>query len=105
MYTHARIPPADDICEPLPCIHQFDKEALQGGVNRAGTKEQIQAVMDAVLMPLGCAGTKQQIQAVVDAELIPPLVAMLGEAEFDIKKEAAWAISNATSGGRCAPHK
>ena len=25
---------------------------------------------------------------------------MLGEAEFDIKKEAAWAISNATSGGR-----
>ena len=29
-----------------------------------------------------------------------PLVHMLGEAEFDIKKEAAWAISNATSGGR-----
>ena len=28
---------------------------------------------------------------------------MLGEAEFDIKKEAAWAISNATSGGRRAP--
>ncbi len=25
---------------------------------------------------------------------------MLSEAEFDIKKEAAWAISNATSGGR-----
>ena len=39
----------------------------------------------------------------IDAELIPPLVAMLGEAEFDIKKEAAWAISNATSGGRRAP--
>lgn len=38
----------------------------------------------------------------VEAELIPPLVAMLGEAEFDIKKEAAWAISNATSGGRRA---
>ena len=51
----------------------------------------------------GCAGTKEQIQAVIDAELIPPLVAMLGEAEFDIKKEAAWAISNATSGGRRVP--
>ena len=46
-------------------------------------------------------GTKDQIQAVIEAELIPPMVAMLSEAEFDIKKEAAWAISNATSGGRC----
>ena len=34
------------------------------------------------------------------AELVVPLVHMLSEAEFDIKKEAAWAISNATSGGR-----
>lgn len=40
------------------------------------------------------------MQAVIDADLILPLVHMLGEAEFDIKKEAAWAISNATSGGR-----
>ncbi len=32
--------------------------------------------------------------------LVVPLVHMLSEAEFDIKKEAAWAISNATSGGR-----
>lgn len=38
-------------------------------------------------------------QAVVDANLIPPLVYLLGKAEFEIKKEAAWAISNATSGG------
>ena len=28
-----------------------------------------------------------------------PLVDLLANAEFDIKKEAAWAISNATSGG------
>ena len=34
------------------------------------------------------------------ADLVVPLVHMLSEAEFDIKKEAAWAISNATSGGR-----
>lgn len=39
------------------------------------------------------------LQAVIDANIIPPLVALLGNAEFDIKKEAAWAISNATSGG------
>ena len=39
------------------------------------------------------------LQAVIDANIIPPLVSLLGTAEFDIKKEAAWAISNATSGG------
>lgn len=38
-------------------------------------------------------------QAVIDAGLIGPLVNLLQTAEFDIKKEAAWAISNATSGG------
>jgi hypothetical protein len=38
-------------------------------------------------------------QTVVDAGIIPPLIHLLATAEFDIKKEAAWAISNATSGG------
>lgn len=40
-----------------------------------------------------------ELQAVIDAGLIGPLVNLLQTAEFDIKKEAAWAISNATSGG------
>lgn len=35
----------------------------------------------------------------IDSNIIPPLVSLLSHAEFDIKKEAAWAISNATSGG------
>lgn len=39
------------------------------------------------------------MQSVIDASLIGPLVNLLQNAEFDIKKEAAWAISNATSGG------
>ena len=34
-----------------------------------------------------------------DANLIVPLIRMLATAEYDIKKEAAWALSNATSGG------
>jgi hypothetical protein len=38
-------------------------------------------------------------QAVIEANLIGPLVHLLQNAEFDIKKESAWAISNATSGG------
>jgi importin subunit alpha-1 len=39
------------------------------------------------------------LQAVIEANIIVPLVHLLQNAEFDIKKEAAWAISNATSGG------
>lgn len=39
------------------------------------------------------------LQTVVEADLIAPLVTLLQNAEFDVKKEAAWAISNATSGG------
>lgn len=38
-------------------------------------------------------------QCVIEAGLIGPLVNLLQTAEFDIKKEAAWALSNATSGG------
>ncbi|WMV12147.1 hypothetical protein MTR67_005532 [Solanum verrucosum] len=37
--------------------------------------------------------------AVIEANIILPMVHLLQNAEFDIKKEAAWAISNATSGG------
>lgn len=39
------------------------------------------------------------LQAVIEASIIAPLVNLLQNAEFDIRKEAAWAISNATSGG------
>lgn len=39
------------------------------------------------------------LQAVIEANIIAPLVNLLQNAEFDIRKEAAWAISNATSGG------
>jgi len=45
------------------------------------------------------AGNKSQIQAIIDANIIPHLIALLGTSDFDIKKEVAWALSNATSGG------
>lgn len=41
----------------------------------------------------------KNMQAVIQAGIIQPLVLLLQNAEFEIKKEAAWAISNATSGG------
>jgi importin subunit alpha-6/7 len=36
---------------------------------------------------------------VVDAGVISPLIPILKTSEDDIRKEAAWAISNAASGG------
>lgn len=36
---------------------------------------------------------------VIDANLLPPLINILQVAEFRTRKEAAWAITNATSGG------
>ena len=39
------------------------------------------------------------LQAVIDAQIIPLVIHLLQTAEFDIQKEAAWAISNATNGG------
>jgi importin subunit alpha-6/7 len=50
-------------------------------------------------LKLCAAGNKEQIQAVIENNIIPPLIQLLSNAEFDIRKEAAWAISNATSGG------
>ncbi|RZC76450.1 hypothetical protein C5167_000541 [Papaver somniferum] len=44
-------------------------------------------------------GDDRQTQSVTVADIIDPLIHLLQNAEFDIKKEAAWAISNATSGG------
>ena len=45
------------------------------------------------------AGTKKQIDTVIQANIIPSLINLLNEAPFVIRKEAAWAIVNATSGG------
>ncbi|TRM60263.1 armadillo-type protein [Schizophyllum amplum] len=48
-------------------------------------------------------GSPPQIQAVIDANIIPPLINILSNADFKTRKEACWAISNATSGGLQEP--
>ena len=35
----------------------------------------------------------------IDANIIPALIDVMGRAEFKTRKEAAWAITNAVSGG------
>lgn len=39
------------------------------------------------------------LQAVLDANIFPILIELMNKAEFKTRKEAAWAITNATSGG------
>jgi importin subunit alpha-1 len=36
---------------------------------------------------------------VISANVFPRLIQLLSSSDFDIQKEAAWAVSNATSGG------
>ena len=43
------------------------------------------------------AGTAAQVQALIDANLIPTLLKMLSTEEYKVKKEAAWAINNLAS--------
>lgn len=45
------------------------------------------------------AGSMYQIEAVLKANIVPRLIKLLRSDQWDIQKEAAWAISNATSGG------
>lgn len=41
----------------------------------------------------------QQIQAIIDANIFPTLINILRTAEYKTRKEAAWAVTNSTSGG------
>ena len=45
------------------------------------------------------AGTEKQIDSVINSNIFPSLIKLLDKAPCEIRKEAAWAITNATSGG------
>lgn len=45
------------------------------------------------------AGNREQIQALINANIFPQLMVIMQTAEFKTRKEAAWAITNATSSG------
>uniref|UniRef100_A0A8C7WQ14 Importin subunit alpha n=1 Tax=Oryzias sinensis TaxID=183150 RepID=A0A8C7WQ14_9TELE len=45
------------------------------------------------------ASVQKRVKAVIDANIFPVLIGILQKAEFRTRKEAAWAITNATSGG------
>jgi len=72
----------------LPCLN-----ALLNSAKKGIKKEACWTISNIT------AGNRVQIQAVIDAGVIPRLIALLKNSDFDIRKEAAWALSNATSGG------
>ena len=45
------------------------------------------------------AGSAEQIKAVIEANLVPALLEILTNGDFKTKKEACWAICNATTAG------
>ncbi|XP_027349499.1 importin subunit alpha-4-like [Abrus precatorius] len=70
----------------LPCLRQIMMQNHKKGI----MKEVCWTISNIT------AGTKAQVQAVLEANIILPLVRLLHHAEFEVKKEAAWAICNAT---------
>ena len=48
------------------------------------------------------AGTEEQIDCVMKNDIFPSLINLLKNGPCEVRKEAAWAISNATSGGNKA---
>ncbi|TVU20983.1 hypothetical protein EJB05_30591, partial [Eragrostis curvula] len=57
------------------------------------------SVLIAALHVIGNIVRRDYVQAVINENIIGPLVWLMQTAEFDVKKNAAWAISNATDGG------
>ncbi|MCL7021780.1 hypothetical protein MKW94_028806, partial [Papaver nudicaule] len=75
--------------QALSCFHQL----LTQNYSKYIKKETCWAISNIT------AGNVDQIQAVIEASLIGPLVHLLRHAEFETKKEAAWAITNASCRG------
>lgn len=78
------------------CILSIDTRV--GWVRGEVCVPQLDCLLCAVLPDLNttCCSSPQ---AVIDANIFPVLIEILQKAEFRTRKEAAWAITNATSGG------
>lgn len=104
-------------CSALPCLlhllsspkESIKKEACWTVSNiTAGNRAQIQVFCCVISV---CRGEMKSCcslllttffcfcQNVIDANIFPVLIEILQKAEFRTRKEAAWAITNATSGG------
>jgi len=72
--------------------------ALKSMLDKAESKKSIKREVCWTLSNI-TAGTTYQIQSVIDAGIVESLIWHMIHSDFDIAKEAAWAIANATSSG------
>ena len=92
-------------CGALPCLLQL-LSASKESIRKEVRMRTVLRPDNLTLYRQACwtisnitAGNRQQIQAVIDANIFPVLIEIQSKAEFKTRKEAAWAITNATSGG------
>jgi hypothetical protein len=70
------------------------RHIMERGSYRAAIKKQACYAASNVM-----AGTHEQVQAALDAGLAAPLVHLLRHADLGVRKEAAWAVTNAAHDG------
>jgi len=88
-------------CEQMEAWLQEQREQRENlqHLQRLQQLQQMQQIAQMQRQVEQLAPQLQQIQEVINNGLFPPVIHLLQTGDFDIKKEAAWAISNATSGG------
>lgn len=65
----------------------------------AGNRPRIFSLVEQLSNIIVVLGNQSQVQAVIDAALLPKIIENLTKGEFQTQKEAAWAISNLTISG------
>lgn len=90
----------------LDCVQHHSREQSSDPGKGCFTWLQFVCLLFCVIV----ADNISSCQNVIDANIFPVLIEILQKAEFRTRKEAAWAITNATSGGtpaqiRCVHQK
>ncbi|KAK5786535.1 hypothetical protein PVK06_041172 [Gossypium arboreum] len=94
LYTVKHIVTGDDVQTHCVISHQSLSYLLNLPTNNY--KKRIKKVACWIISNIT---TRNEKHVVIEANIIASLVYLLQNAKFDIKKEVAWAISNATFGG------
>ena len=88
-----------DVVEKVASLVQGGERALRHLLNLLNSHKKTIRKETCWVISNITAGSADQIQEVIDMGLIPPLLVLSAKGSLDMKKEAAWAIANATCDG------